>query len=97
MAWGCQCGDGWFTLLNTLCERLQWWCDVYDWPQVELRQVKEKFGELRVHLQGASPEQRGMVEMARALSARVCDTCGQWRPLTNGVDAHFCLPGKAPQ
>lgn len=77
MSLGCACGDGWFILLDTLFDRLQWWCDTYDAPQVELQQVKNKCGTLRVHLQGAGPEQRGMVEMARAMSEHICDVCGR--------------------
>ncbi len=100
MCWGCTCGDGWFMLLDTLCERLQWWCDHNETPQVVLTQVKEKFGELRVHQRGASPEQRGMIEMARALSARSCEVCGHLgrrAGLPDEVDAHTCSAGIIPR
>lgn len=78
MARGFTCGDGWFDLIDTLCERLQFWTDHHGAPQIVAEQVKEKFGVLRFHVgSAASPEQRGMIALAEALSARTCDTCGR--------------------
>jgi hypothetical protein len=74
----CACGDGWFDLIDTLCERLQHWTDHNGAPQLELVQIKEKMGTLRFYLrQKASPEQQGMIWMAEAMSARLCETCGK--------------------
>jgi len=78
MCWGIDCGDGWFDLIDTLCERLQFWTDRNKAPQVVAIQVKEKFGTLRFYSRGAiSQEQRGMIYMAEAMSARICDQCGK--------------------
>ena len=74
---GIACGDGWFDLLDVLCERLQYWTD-RGAPQVAALQVKEKFGELRFYPRGpASQEQRGMIWMAEAMSSRICERCGR--------------------
>ena len=73
---GFSCGDGWFDLIDALCERLQFWTDHNGAPQVVARQVKEKFGELCFYASSTSDEQRGMIYMAAALSARVCEECG---------------------
>ena len=78
MCWGIACGDGWFDLIDVLCERLQFWTDRNSAPQVVAIQVKEKFGELCFYPRGgASQEQRGMIYMAGAMSARICDQCGK--------------------
>ena len=53
------CGDGWFDLLDVLCERLQDWTDRNEAPQVATHQVKEKFGELRFYPRVANDEQKG--------------------------------------
>ncbi len=74
---GIACGDGWFDLLDVLCERLQDWTDHNGAPQIVAHQVKEKFGELRFYPRDASQEQRGMIWMAEAMSSRICERCGR--------------------
>jgi hypothetical protein len=88
MCWGFTCGDGWFDLIDTLCERLQSWTDHNKAPQVVAVQVKEKWGELCFYPSGgASEEQWGMINMAEAMSARICEQCG--RPGQTLVKGHW--------
>jgi hypothetical protein len=70
-----NCGDGWFDLLDTLCASLQ---DVtkHGGPQVVASDVKEKYGALSFYHHGVNGEQDGMIELAGALSKRVCEVCG---------------------
>ena len=77
MGWGFSCGVGWFDLIDTLCERLQFWTDHNKAPQVVAVQVKEKWGELCFYPSRASEQQLGMICMAEAMSARICDQCGK--------------------
>ena len=75
-------GNGWFDLIDTLAERLQFWTDRRQAPQVIAEQVKEKLGVLEVYVDLASRndhitgEQKGMIRMASAMSERVCEVCG---------------------
>lgn len=72
------CGDGWYDLLDALCESLQFATVYNKAPQAIAGQVKEKFGALVFHWRGEiSPAQRGMIEMAGVMSARLCEVCGQ--------------------
>jgi len=90
MCWGLSCGEGWFDLIDILCERLQFWTDHNKAPQVVACQVKEKWGELCFYPIGeASPAQRGMIWMATAMSARICEQCG--KPGETLVHQHFHL------
>lgn len=75
--WGFMCNDGWFDLIDVLCEQLQFATDRNGAPQVVAVQVKEKFGTLSFYTQNANKAQRGMIAMAAAMSARLCETCGQ--------------------
>ncbi|WP_312938407.1 hypothetical protein [Stutzerimonas nitrititolerans] len=75
--WGVICGDGWFDLLDTLCAQLQFATDRHGAPQVVAVQVKEKFGTLSFYCKDANEAQRGMIAMAAAMSARLCERCGQ--------------------
>ena len=74
---GFSCDDGWFALIDALCERLQFWSDNNRAPQVVAVQVKEKFGGLRFYRRGADTEQRGMIIMAQAMLLRICEQCGK--------------------
>lgn len=70
-----HCGDGWFDLLDTLCWSLQTET-LNGGPQVVAQQVKEKFGGLRFYAGPVNDAQRGMIDMAQAVSLRICDACG---------------------
>ena len=81
MCWGFECGDGWFNILNQLCQNIQ---HHIDWgnkqgkniPQVVVQQVKEKFGTLRFYYQGGDEYISGLVSMAEAMSGVMCEDCG---------------------
>ncbi len=77
MGWGITCGDGWFDLLDTLCACLQDHTDNNDGPQVVAMQIKEKWGALRFYEEHADEKQLGMIEMAVAFSAHLCEQCGK--------------------
>ena len=70
-------GNGWFAVIDGLCEGLQ---DVTDrgGPQVVAEQVVESFGVLHFdpHLTAVNDEQKGMIVQAIAMSARTCEICG---------------------
>ena len=70
------CGDGWFDLINTLCEQLEYWTVLRNAPQYVVFNVKEKMGALRFVGRHRSAEQMGALQMAYALSTRLCEACG---------------------
>lgn len=54
-------------------------------PQVVAEQVKEKFGSLRFYYRGGDEHISGLVNMAEAMSNKICMTCGKPGELhTNG-------------
>lgn len=54
MAWGMECGNGWYNLINELCENVT--TLIGDRPiKVTAAQVKEKFGGLRFYYDIDSP------------------------------------------
>src|SRR3569833_1462815 len=70
MAWGFSCGDGWFALIDALCQSLQFMTDHNHAPQVVATQVKEKWGRLCFYAVNANDMQRGMIMMVGAISVR---------------------------
>ena len=85
MAWGFECGSGWFDVIDILCHEIQHYVD---WKskdlseeekedlQVVATQVKEKFGTLRFYYGGGDDVIEGMVMMAESLTHRTCEECG---------------------
>lgn len=76
MCWGCDCGDGWYDILEELCEKVK------DVPDLQFAQVKEKFGGLRVYPEpgnvAASDMKRVYADIVEATkeSYATCEYCG---------------------
>lgn len=73
MAWGFECGDGWYKLLDELSSKLE--------PHgIIASQVKEKFGELRFYIDGATEENHEQIyewiNEAEEKSLNTCEVCG---------------------
>jgi hypothetical protein len=69
MMFGCEHGDGWAGIITAMCELLS------KDDTVRLTQVKEKYGALRVYYSGGEGYAEGIVDMAEAMSSRVCERC----------------------
>jgi hypothetical protein len=84
---GFAVGVGWWPILESLCAQIQ---HHIDWKQeqhqkfsrgngctqVEVLQIKEKFGGLRFYYDGGNDTIDGMVRMAEAWAAHSCEECG---------------------
>ena len=77
-------GPGWAGIMEALCERLQFHADHNNMPPVEITQAKEKWGELSVNYAGGDTYADGLIDMAEALSAHVCEVCGNPGTLQEG-------------
>ena len=78
---GFAVGPGWWPILEALCSQIQ---HHIDWknkksmivPQVNVAQIKEKFGGLRFYYDGGDEYISGLVSMAESWAACSCETCG---------------------
>tara|TARA_R110000737_G_C14607521_1_gene490352 strand:- start:329 stop:778 length:450 start_codon:yes stop_codon:yes gene_type:complete len=86
LAWGLECGDGWFAIIKELCKDVDEYCK--DRPFVIVAdQVKEKFGTLRFyyHTERSGGEDsdedyrviRDIVSKYERLSEVTCEVTGQ--------------------
>ena len=93
MCWGIDTGDGWYKIIDLLCELLQWDTDHNNYPQIEATQVKEKFGGLRFYTNGENDHQSGLINYASALSEITCEKCGSMEEVTQteGWIVTLCL------
>lgn len=65
-------GLGWEPVVYRLVESLR---QLPEPP--EIRQIKQKWGQLRVYLASYLPEEEALIEEAQAEAARTCELCGQ--------------------
>ena len=78
---GFAVGKGWYPILEKLCANIQHHIDWkvkqgQDIAQVEVNQIKEKFGGLRFYYQGGDDQIHGMVQMAESFAGTLCEDCG---------------------
>jgi hypothetical protein len=76
MSFGCECGDGWFTLINTACSLIATHEEAAEKTDFLFTQIKEKYGTLRIYYTGGNAYIDGVVNMAEALSGETCELCG---------------------
>lgn len=89
MCWGFDHGDGWYQILDSLCNQIQHHIDWHNRNEVKVAQVvatqvKEKFGGLRFYYNGGDDYIDGMVRMAESWAANTCETCGKPGKLRGG-------------
>jgi len=77
MCWGIDCGNGWYYIIDELCNCITRYVINDETRKVEASQVKQKFGGLRFYISGFSdPYIEGLISMAEGMSYHVCEMCG---------------------
>lgn len=64
--------EGWKGIITTLCEKL----DALGLPNLQVLQVKEKFGGLRFYVNGRNDEVSALIRQAMEESWTTCEWCG---------------------
>lgn len=72
MAFGFECGKGWFGIIEEMCEKLS---KVVP-EDFEIIQVKEKFGGLRVYSNFSNDEIDKIITEAEIKAESTCEICG---------------------
>lgn len=81
MCFGCECGDGWFNLLDRTCAKLFKACS----PSYRLMQVKEKYGALRIYGLSDNDETLNICDRAEEESRTICEICGKPGKIIGGA------------
>lgn len=79
MSFGCECDDGWFDILYSLCVVIQQHIENGHWQYDEpyrFMQIKEKYGTLRVYDSGFDDFIAGAIRVAETMSYVTCESCG---------------------
>ena len=75
MAFGIECNDGWYWLLNNTLETIHDYCKWNNIPYPSIIQIKEKYGRLEIYHDGDNMID-GMIWLATHLSTKICEVCG---------------------
>lgn len=87
MCFGCECGDGWYHIIDNVCTAIKWHIesivsskkynpDLPDPPEFVFMQIKEKFGGIRLYASGVDDFIDGVISMAERMSFTTCEQCG---------------------
>ena len=71
-----EIGVGWIPLVETFLKLAEWDAQYNKTPPVQILQVKEKFGELRIYYSGGDKRTDAYVTFAMAMSKQMCEECG---------------------
>ncbi|WP_267643700.1 hypothetical protein [Haloarchaeobius amylolyticus] len=85
-----ECDDGWYPLLDVVSEYAQWYAEKHD-EEVRFRQVKQKWGELRIAYRGPN-DLSTVLGFARMLSTRVCEKCSSMEAVEVRDDGGWARP-----
>jgi len=70
------CGDGWYWLIDHICDCIQSYLDNNPQEQIKALQIKSKFGELSFYINSKNEIVKGMIWFASFLSSHMCENCG---------------------
>ena len=82
MCWGIETGPGWYWIIDNLCDCIQSYIDANKKEQVEVVQVKQKFGGLRFYVTHSDRLIDGMIWLAEHYSYDTCEKCGSMHNIT---------------
>lgn len=82
MAWGLQCAEGWFQIIEQACTRIQEVLDKHPAMDFKWLQIKEKYGQLTLNggftnEEGAPNEVANIIKEAQRESLKICEICGK--------------------
>jgi hypothetical protein len=77
MCWGFECGDGWFMLIHELSQKLTDYLENNPALDLEVIQVKSKFGSFCYYVDGGDEITQNLIDDARETAKRVCELTGK--------------------
>lgn len=76
MCWGFECGDGWFMLIHNLSRELTDYLEKHPLLDLEVVQVKSKFGYFEYDVEGGDEITTQLINDACARAKHVCELTG---------------------
>lgn len=73
-----ECGKGWYDIIDNITKEINKLNEEYydDGNQIEIKQIKEKFGCLRYYISHGTEELYNLIHKAEEESYHTCEYCG---------------------
>lgn len=82
---GIECGRGWNSLIEPIFNWIKNYNDEHEDNPIEIQQIKEKFGGLRIYVSHEPEELKRMIIKAEGDSYGICEECGSQKEVGHTV------------
>lgn len=89
-----ECGRGWWPLIEKVAAAIDSFNADHPETPVEVSQIKQKFGGLRIYHYNAPKDLRQLIDEAVAASWNICEKCGSTTSVTTNLEGYrltLCL------
>lgn len=86
---GIECWDGWYNILDDLCEKIQNHVYIKGIEQVEFTQIKQKFSLLRIYYISDDKIIEELIMEAEEKSSHICEKCGADEDVTTNKKGYL--------
>ena len=86
MPW--ECGKGWWPLIEKVAAAIDSFNADHPEIPVEVSQIKQKFGGLRIYHYNAPEDLRQLIDEAIAASWHTCEKCGSTTGVTTNLEGY---------
>ena len=83
-----ECGKGWWPLIEKVAAAIDSFNTAHSETPVEVSQIKQKFGGLRIYHYNAPEDIRQLIDDAVAASWHTCEKCGSTTGVTTNLDGY---------
>ena len=86
MLW--ECGEGWWPLIEKVAAAIDSFNAAHPDSPVEVTQIKQKFGGLRIYHHNAPEDIRQLIDLAIESSWHTCERCGATEGVTTNHEGY---------
>lgn len=83
-----ECGKGWWPLIEKVAAAIDAFNAAHPDSTVEVTQIKQKFGGLRIYHYNAPEDIRQLIDEAIEASWRSCERCGATEGVTTNLEGY---------
>lgn len=83
-----ECGKGWWPLVEKVAAAIDSFNAAHPDSPVEVTQIKQKFGGLRIYHHNAPEDIRQLIDEANGASWHTCERCGATEGVTTNLEGY---------
>ena len=83
-----ECGKGWWPLIEKVAAAIDSFNANHPESPVEVSQIKQKFGGLRIYHHNTPEDLRQLIDEAVAASWHTCEKCGSTTDITTNLEGY---------